>query len=463
MHVGSLRTALYAWLFARKHDGQFILRIEDTDQEREVEGSIGHIMQSLRWLGLQWDEGPDVGGPYEPYVQSARLDIYKKYADQLMAAGHAYPDPYTPEEVEAFRKKAEKEKRPFLFRDHRPETVSEWDGKTALRFKVPFIKRYTWTDLVHGELSAGEEAVDDFILIKSDGFPTYNFCHIIDDIEMKVTHVMRGQEFISSTPKFLSLYEALGITPPYFATLPPILGEGGNKKLGKRDGAKDILEYRDEGYLPEAMLNFLALIGWNPGTDQEVFSREELIDAFTIERIQHSGGQFDDEKLLFINQQWMRRLSDEDFIARANLTAPDTDKLLKSVHLLKERARTFQEAQFLLEGELSCLFETPILGKAPLVAKEPVDAPHLTKEALEGVIDLLEGFSGTETPDEVKDLLMPYADTNPKEKGGRGAMLWPLRYALSGQERSPDPFTLISILGPEESMLRIKAALAILG
>jgi glutamyl-tRNA synthetase len=466
MHVGSVRTALFAWLFARKHHGQFILRIEDTDQEREVEGSIGHIMQSLKWLTLQWDEGPDIGGPYEPYIQSARLDIYKKYAEQLLAAGHAYPDPYTQEELEALRAKADEEKRPFLFREHRPdfvdERVEEWDGKRPLRFKTPVLKRYTWNDLVRGELSAGEEALDDFILIKSDGFPTYNFAHVVDDIEMKITHVMRGEEFISSTPKFLSLYEALGVEPPQYATLPVILGPDGKKKLSKRDGAKDLLEYRAEGYLPEAFINFLALLGWNPGTEQEYFSTESLIAAFNLEQVQKSGANLSEEKLLSVNQHWMRELTPEAFIQRGNLTASDAEKLLKAVPLLQERTHTFQEAQFMLEGELLCLFSEPELQKSALISKEPENTEGLTKEVLEGVLDLLDAILGEQTPDEVKDIIMPYADMNPKEKGGRGAVLWPLRYTLSGQERSPDPFTLISILGAKESGLRIKAALAIL-
>ncbi|HEX8994305.1 MAG TPA: glutamate--tRNA ligase family protein, partial [Candidatus Paceibacterota bacterium] len=189
MHVGGVRTAIFAWLFARKHGGRFLLRIEDTDKEREVAGSIEHIIESLRWLGITWDEGPDVGGPYGPYLQSQRLDIYKKYARILIEKGYAYPDPYTEEEVAAFRAKAEEEKRPFLYRDHRPETFGTWDGTKPLRFKVPAIKRYAWVDLVRGELSAGEEALDDFILIKSDGYPTYNFAHIVDDKEMGVTHI----------------------------------------------------------------------------------------------------------------------------------------------------------------------------------------------------------------------------------------------------------------------------------
>jgi glutamyl-tRNA synthetase len=463
LHVGSARTALFAWLHARKHGGQFILRIEDTDKEREIEGAIGHIMQSLRWLGIEWDEGPDNGGPHEPYIQSGRLDLYRTYAEKLVASGFAYPDPYTSEEVDTFRKQAELEKRPFLFRNHRPETVIEWDGKTPLRFKAPFIKRYTWNDLVRGELTAGEEAVDDFILIKGDGYPTYNFCHVVDDIEMEITHVMRGEEFISSTPKFLSLYDALELPPPVFATLPPILGEGGNKKLSKRDGAKDILDYEREGYLPEAFMNFLALLGWNPGTEQELFSPEELIAEFDISRIQKSGAMFNEEKLLFVNQQWMRRLSDEDFISKGNFEVTDESRLRKSINLLKERAHTFAEAREMLTGELSCLFERPSYDSAQLRAKEPANLPTFTEETLANVLRIIADIPEGAEMEEIKAMIMPVADANPKETGGRGAILWPLRYALSGQERSPDPFSLIYILGKEESLLRIQEALGILG
>ena len=198
MHVGSLRTALYAWLWARKNNGIFILRIEDTDKEREVEGSIDHIITSLEWLGLDFDYGPNKKGPNTPYIQSERLEIYKKYAEILIKKGHAYPDPFTEEEVEKFRQDAEINKKPFLYREHRPENFGIWDGKKPLRFKVPEIKSFKWNDIVQGDLSAGPEALDDFILIKGDGYPTYNFAHIVDDIEMNVTHVVRGQEFISS-------------------------------------------------------------------------------------------------------------------------------------------------------------------------------------------------------------------------------------------------------------------------
>lgn len=459
MHVGSLRTALFAWLYARKHKGQFILRIEDTDQDREIEGSVGHIIQSLKWIGLDYDEGPDIGGPHDPYFQSGRLPLYKRYGEQLIAAGLAYPDPYTEEELSAFRAKAEEEKRPFLYREHRPEVFEEWDGTKPLRFKTTTIKRYTWTDLVRGELSAGEEALDDFILIKSDGFPTYNFAHIVDDIEMGITHVMRGEEFISSTPKFLSLYEALDIEPPAFATLPVIMGPDGKKKLSKRDGAKDILEYRDEGYLPQAMRNFLALIGWNPGTEEEILSDEELIQAFDFDHVQKGGGAFDEEKLRHINREWMRRLSDSDFIAAGHLEAPNPDRLLAAVPLLKERAHTFGEAQELLTGEFSCLFTEPSLDKTLLTKN---GSAEVTKAHLEALLGLIEGLGEASSIEDIHAALMPYADAIPKDQGGRGSALWPLRYALSGAERSPDPFTLIHILGKADATSRIKNAIALL-
>lgn len=464
LHVGSARTALYAYLHARKHGGQFILRIEDTDKEREVEGAIGHIMESLRWLGISWDEGIDIDGPHKPYIQSGRLDLYHDYARRLIDAGHAYPDPYTEEELAAFRTQAETEKRPFLYRDHRPDTFSAWDGRTPLRFKTPVLKRYTWDDVVMGELSAGEEALDDFILIKSDGYPTYNFAHVVDDIEMRITHVMRGQEFIASTPKFLSLYEALGETPPIFVTMPPILGDSGTKKLSKRDGAKDILDYRHEGYMPGAMVNFLALLGWHPRDDREVFlSMYELIETFDISRIQRSGARFDDEKLRHISREHMRNLTDAAYLQGGNLHAPDAERLLRLVPALKERAYTFGEAHELLSGEFSYIFTAPSVDAEKLRAKEPQDRPGMTAEALQTLARTLEGLPPLLPAEALKIAIMPLADTaEAAGKGGRGGMLWPLRYALSGVDRSPDPFTLIAILGTEEALSRVRAALAIL-
>lgn len=458
-HVGNIRTAIYAWLLARKHGGKLILRIEDTDKAREVEGAIGHVMEVLKWLGLGWDESIDVGGPHEPYIQSERLAIYKKYAEQLLEAGFAYPDPYTELDLERFRKETEASKKPFLFREHRPERMQEWNGKSPLRFKTPLIKRYEWEDAVLGKLSAGEEALDDFILLKGDGYPTYNFAHVVDDIEMEVTHVMRGQEFVASTPKFLSLYDAFDRKPPVFATLPPILGEGGNKKLSKRDGAKDILEYRKEGYLPEAMVNFLALLGWHPSGNEEVLTVEELIREFSLERVQKGGAQFDETKLNHLNREHMRRLSDDAFIDAAGLSASDPARLRRAVPAIRERSYTLRDAQAMLEDELSGLFSTPEIDRSKLLAKAPEkDA----KTHLEAFRRLLEPLQEDLSPEEAKAALMPYADGIPKEEGGRGAALWPLRYALSGREKSPDPFMFIHILGKAESLARLQASIGIL-
>ena len=336
MHVGGLRTALFAWLWARKNGGTFILRIEDTDKEREVAGSKEQIIESLKWIGIDYDEGPDIGGPNAPYLQSERLDSYKKWGQKLVDSGFAYADTFTEAEVEVWRTQAEADKKPFLFRNHRPENPPAWDGTMPLRFKTP-VKAYAWHDAARGDLSAGEEAVDDIILIKGDGYPTYNFAHIIDDIEMKVTHVMRGEEFISSTPKYLAIYEALGLERPVYVTMPPILGPGGAKKLSKRDGAKSALDYAEEGYLPAAVMNYLALLGWNPGTDQEVFSKDELIAAFDIERVQRSGAQLDETKLNWINKEHIRKLPLETQETMIEKYVPDTIRSLPT--FTEERMR----------------------------------------------------------------------------------------------------------------------------
>lgn len=316
IHVGNVRAALFPWLLTRQQGGSFILRIEDTDRSRFVPGAEDLILDTLEWLGIDWDEGPRKGGSHGPYHQSERLEIYHTWAKKLVEKGLAYADPYTPEEVQGFREEARALKKAFLYRDYRPENPPEWDGTQPLRFKVTAPKRYTWNDPVMGELSAGPEALDDFILIKADGYPTYNFAHIIDDFEMGITHVIRGLEYISSTPKYLSLYEALEITPPTLVCLPHIMAPDGRKKLGKRDGAKSVTDYRTDGILPEAMLNFLASMGWNDGTEQEIFSRQELIDTFSLDRVQRSGARFDEKRLLWMNGQWIRRISLDELYQR---------------------------------------------------------------------------------------------------------------------------------------------------
>ena len=324
MHVGGVRTALFGWLIARQSpDGKFILRLEDTDQKREVAGSTEHLIKSLKALGIIYDEGPDIGGPYAPYTQSERLDTYKKWAQKLINSGRAYADPYTPEEIEAFRVQARNEKRAFLYREHRPTNPPIWNGTTPLRLKSD-PKSYSWHDEVMGDLQSGPEVIDDIILIKSDGYPTYNFAHIIDDAEMEISHIIRGQEFLSSQPNYMNIYEALDVKPPLFATVPHILGESGNKKLGKRDGAKDVLDYFKDGYLQEAMVNFIASMGWNDGSEQEIFSSTELIEKFSLDRVQRSGARFDEKRLLWLNGQWIRKLSLDDLYSRCNEFWPES-------------------------------------------------------------------------------------------------------------------------------------------
>lgn len=467
MHVGGVRTALYAWLWARKNNGTFILRIEDTDKDREVAGSIDHIMASLTWLGLNWDEGPDIGGPNTPYLQSERLDHYKKYAQTLIDKGFAYADPYTEEEVEAFRQQSITDHKPFLYREHRPENPPVWDGTQPLRFKITDVKTYVWHDLVRGSLSAGPEALDDFILIKGDGYPTYNFAHIIDDLEMGVTHIMRADEFISSTPKFLALYDALGIERPEIATLPPIMGPDGKKKLGKRDGAKDILEYRTEGYLPEAMINFLALLGWNPGTEKEIFTREELIEAFDISRVHKAGAKMNQEKLDWINKEHLKNLSGGsleksllDFVPESFKTAPyySEERMKKLIPILVERIEKFSDLTKMIEaGELTFFFTRPALVREKLIWKG--DNGSQTLLCLSHVRELLAGLEEKHFDvNLIKETIMHYADT----LESRGLALHPTRFALSGLDKSPDPFIIASILGKEETLARLDSAIEIL-
>ena len=456
MHVGNARTALYAWLLARKNNGIFILRLEDTDQKREVEGSAEHIKKCLKWLGLNWDEGLDIGGPNAPYIQSKRFPIYIKYAKKLLEKGSAYSDPYTQEEIEIFRKKAEKEKRPFLYREHRPTNPPIWDGHKPLRFKVSELKRTEWKDLVWNELSAGPEALDDFILIKSDGFPTYNFAHIVDDIEMKVTHVVRGQEFISSTPKFLSVYEALEIKPPFFITTPPIMSAEGKKKLGKRDDAKDILDYEKEGYLPEAMVNYLAFLGFNPGGEKEVYTRAELINAFDLSKIQHSGAKWSDDKLNWLNKEHMKKLSSDEIQNKIFSYLPKEFQNEKIIPVVFERIYKWSDIRTMIErGELDCFSKSkkPEYNKEKLIYKNSnmekvVDNLKLAIKALGDLNE--ENF----TAEIIKNTLMKIADS----LESRGELLHPVRYALSGKDQSPDPFIIASIIGKNETLSRLQKA-----
>jgi glutamyl-tRNA synthetase len=387
-----------------------------------------------------------------------------KYAQILIQKGRAYADPYTEEEVEVFRQKSLAENKPFLYRDYRPENPPAWDGTKPLRLKVTDIKSYTWEDAVRGTLSAGTEALDDIVLIKSDGYPTYNFAHIIDDLLMGVTHIMRSDEFIASTPKFLSIYDALEIEHPVFVMLPPIMSPDGKKKLGKRDGAKDALDYKAEGYLPEAIMNFLALIGWNPGGEREIFSPEELIQAFDISKIQHSGGGFNIDKLNWMNREHMKLLSVEklqqgilEFLPESitHLPGYSQEKLHLLVPTIAERIDKYSDVKTMAEaGELDFFFVEPKPNKDLLQFKGATVED--TKVYLEKSKELLETIPESDwNIEKIKETLMAYADALPK----RGPFLHPLRSALSGLEKSPDPFTISGVIGKTEAILRIQNAL----
>lgn len=310
IHIGNVRSAIYPYLLARQSGGKMILRIEDTDRARYVEGATELIEDTLEWLGINWDEGPIVGGSHGPYFQSERMEIYHQWARKLIEQGRAYADPTPPEKIEEYRKECNDKKTPFLYRNFRPIDTPEWQPGIPLRFKAE-PKEYNWHDEVMGDLHAGPEVLDDIILIKKDGYPTYNFAHIVDDHEMGVTHLMRGAEYLSSTPNYLAIYEAFGIKAPKIITLPHILRSDGRKKLGKRDGAKSVTEYREDGILAEAMMNYLACLGWNDGTEQEIYTKDELIKNFSIDRIQSSGARYDEVKLLWLNGQWIRKIFTE--------------------------------------------------------------------------------------------------------------------------------------------------------
>ncbi len=457
MHVGNLRTGLFAYLTAKNGDGAFILRLEDTDKNREVEGSADHIKECLKLLGITWDEGLDVGGPYAPYQQSERLDIYKAWAQKLIDAGRAYADPYTPEEVQAFREQAQKEKRAFLYRNHRPENPPAWDGTQPLRFKSD-PKAYEWHDEVMGDLHSGPEVVDDFILIKSDGYPTYNFAHIVDDAEMKVSHVIRGQEFLSSQPNYMNLYEALGLTPPIFATMPHILNEQGNKKLGKRDGAKDVLDYVREGYLPETLLSFIATLGWNDGTEQEVFTMNELVEKFSLKRVQRSGARFDEKRLLWMNGQFIRELSLEDLEQRvadfwpASAANVDTNYRRKVLSLAQDRLKTLADLPLLTSyffteptADMSLITDNKQLAK--LGTSECANLLKVAHEALSAVND----WTAASVQDTLNNLL---------EKTGQkpGTLFSLIRIATTWAPFSPQLNDTLELLGKQRTLGRLASA-----
>lgn len=461
LHVGGIRTALFAWLLARQKNGKFILRLEDTDKKREVAGSAEHLIESLKALGLNYDEGPDIGGPFAPYRQSERLESYKKWVQKLIDEGRAYADPYTPAEVQAFREQAQKAKQPFLYRNHRPENPPAWDGSTPLRFKSE-PKNYKWHDEVMGELSTGPEVIDDFILIKSDGYPTYNFAHIIDDLEMEISHIIRGQEFISSIPNYLNLYEALSVKPPILATMPHIMGPGGTKKLSKRDGAKDVLDYIREGFLPEALRNFIASMGWNDGTEQEIFTTDELIAKFNLSRVQRSGAHFDERRLLWMNGTYIReKLSSDELYEYSRgknffnnnywpAEAEEYDDAYRRqvLEIVKERLKFFAELP-----ELTNFFfkELPV---NPDLITDHKQLKKLNKDELQKLLE--QTLNSLNNSDFTTDDLTNRLNGLLEQTSQKPAVLFSLiRIAVTQAPASPGLADTLAALGKDRSLTRI--------
>jgi len=438
-HIGTARTALFNYLFARHGGGKIVFRSEDTDRARSLKEYEDEILEGLTWLGISWDSFSR---------QSEHTDRYRVLLEKIIAEGKAY--------VSA-------------------EPGKEDPSKTVevVRLKNPGTN-ITFTDIVRGDIAFDTTELGDFVIARSMTDVLYHFAVVVDDMDAGVSHVIRGEDHISNTPRQILIQEAIGAARPLYMHLPLILDEK-RAKLSKRSGATSVMEYRSEGILPEALVNYLALLGWNPGDNREDFSLAQLVEEFTPLGIQKSGAAWDREKLLSVNQHWMRKLTDEDFLAyMLDVVRPTSDVgrttsnnptiLTKAIPLLKDRARTFAEAREMLSGELSCLFATPELDFSRLTAKEPAERQRMTKSALESLLEPIKALPDGLSAEEVKNTLMPLADVEEaKGKGGRGALLWPLRYALSGQDRSPDPFTLISILGKDETISRIQRALGILG
>jgi glutamyl-tRNA synthetase len=460
LHVGNVRAALFPWLVARQAGGEFILRIEDTDQAREVTGAVEIIRETLNWLGIDWDEGPDTPGDFGPYVQSERKALYLEWGQRMADEGIAYADPRTPEELNALREDAKARKKAFLARDYRPAQSPIWQPGVPLRFKsMP--KAYHWHDAVMGELSAGEEAVDDFILIKSDGLPTYNFAHIIDDNAMQISHVIRGLEYISSMPKYLNLYEALDFEKPIFAHMPHIMNEQGNKKLSKRDGAKSVLNYRNEGFLPEAILNFLASLGWNDGTEQEIFTRDELIAKFSLNRVQRSGARFDENRLLWLNGAWIRSFDTETIYTRCQDFWPESaknypeDYKKQVLALVQERLKYFAE----LPQLTSFFFEDLPVNMELIDGNKQLKKFNRAelKKLLEAAKESLEqsDFSVEDLTERLNNLL--------ETTGQKPGVLFSLiRVATTWAPASPGLADTLAVLGKERALARLATTLTAL-
>ncbi len=466
-HVGNIRTALFDWLFARHMGGKLILRIEDTDVARRVEGAVEAIMDGLRWLGLDWDEGPDVGGDYGPYFQSQRLELYRQATERLVKQGDAYYCYCSPQRLEVMRAEQVSRKQPPGYDRHcrelnaKERAEKEAEGITpVVRFKTPLEGRTAYHDLIWGEVVFENGTLDDFVLLKSDGYPTYHLANVVDDHAMQISHVIRAEEWISSTPRHLLLYQALGLEPPQYVHHPMILGPD-RSKLSKRHGSVSILEYREQGYLPETMFNFLALIGWSLDDKTEIMSRQELVENFSLERIGKTGAIFNKDKLEWMNGVYIRNLCAEDFVQRSlpfldkglppEVKRPlDIDYIRQILPLIQERTKILTEvaelAEFFFITELDHKANSPI-GKN-MTAESAIKALTASQQRLRQ----LETFDS----DSLETVFRPLAE----ELGLKtGQLFGTLRTAVTGRTASPPLFQTMAVLGKERCLKRIEAAL----
>lgn len=501
-HIGNIRTALFNWLFARHCGGSFIVRIEDTDVTRKVRGAVRAILESLRWLGIDWDEGPEVGGDYAPYVQSERLDLYHKHVQKLLEGGHAYNCYCSSERLVQMRAEMAERKESMRTYDRRCRNLSQeerdkleaQDITPVVRFKTPLEGTTSFNDLIKGEVTFDNCTLDDFILLKSDGYPTYHLANIVDDHLMQISHVLRADEWLSSTPRHILLYQALGYEPPEFAHLPMILGQD-RAKLSKRHGATSIIEYRDRGYLPEAMVNFLALLGWALDDKTEIFSKEELVRHFSIERISKTAAIFNKEKLDWMNGVYIRHIVIEAPPAKADSEAyapvKTTDLIQQLVEVLEKNlprevkrpiSREYVEQMWpLIRERLTTLREAAEVFGFFFVDKLVYDADlllgkKLTKEtavaaleaALQRLTDLDADWDGTgrdaeklvEDAQSLEEVLRPLA----AELGLKtGEFFGLLRVAVTGRTAAPPLFQTMAVLGRERCLRRIEGALGKLG
>ena len=476
LHVGGLRTALYGFLLARQTNGKFLMRIEDTDQARSVPGAVENMLSSLHWAGLDPDEGVMLEGdnviqkgPHGPYFQSERLDLYKKYAEQLIESGHAYRCFCTSGRLEQMRKDQEARKVAPMY-DRlcvrlKPEEVQakiDAGEPHVVRLKVPHERTITFDDDIRGKVSFQGHTIDDQVLLKSDGFPTYHLAHVVDDHFMEIDVVTRGEEWLSSLPKHLLLFEFLKWPTPRYAHLSLLLNKD-KTKLSKRQNSVSVQEYIDKGYLPEALINFIALLGWNPGTEQDIFTMQELIEQFTLERVQKAGAVFDTEKLDWLQGQWIRRLSKEEFAARIRplveekIPAAASDKsFMEKAALIQERITFFPEAPDMLRY----FYEEPTasveLMANPKQKVTPEDLPKILQTDLE-VLEAIPHDEWTVTRLE-QDLRAEVA----KGTWKLGQLLWPIRAALTGLPFSPGAFEVAAVLGKEETVKRLSKAKEVL-